>query len=170
MPAPGGKFTDLPEVIAYVLAHAAGLAWGVLVNPTIVRSLVAQGYRDRLLLAGIAISIAVSAVVLLIFLALRKAMTRTGAPPPPADRPVPPAKFTDLPELSAYVLAHAAGIAWGATVNPLIFRSLFAHGYRTLMPIGIAISLAVSVVVFLVFLSLRKAMSGAGAPPPPLTR
>jgi len=33
MPAPGGKITDLPEIIAYVLAHAAGYAWGVLVNP-----------------------------------------------------------------------------------------------------------------------------------------
>jgi hypothetical protein len=111
----------------------------------------------------------VSIVVLVIFLTLRKAMTGTGAPPP-ADRPAPPPKFTDLPELSAYVLAHAAGIAWGATVNPLIFRSLFAHGYRNLMPIGISISLAVSVVVFLIFLSLRKAMTGAGTPPPALTR
>ncbi len=157
MPAPGGKFTDLPEIIAYVLAHAAGLAWGVLVNPMSVRSLVAMGYRDDLRLAGIAISIAVSAVVLMIFLVLRKAMAE-------------PAKFTDFPELSAYVLAHAAGIAWGAAVNPLIFRNLFAHGYRNFAPIGIAISIAVSVVVLLIFLSLRKAMSGAGEPPPTLTR
>jgi len=105
--------------------------------------------------------------VLLIFLVLRKAMTGAGAPPP-ADRPAPPPKFTDLPELSAYVLAHAAGIAGGAAVNPLIFRNLLAHGYRNLMPIGIGISLVVSVVVLLIFLSLRKAMSGAEAPP--LTR
>jgi len=106
--------------------------------------------------------------VLLIFLVLRKAMTGAGAPPPPADRPAPPPKFSDLPELSAYVLAHAAGIAGGAAVNPLIFRNLLAHGYRNLMPIGIGISLVVSVVVLLIFLSLRKAMSGAEAPP--LTR
>ncbi len=151
MPAAGGRLTDLREVIAYVLAHAGGLAWGVLVNPMIVRSLVAVGHRGHLLVAGIAISIAVSAVVLLIFLALRKAMT--GA-----------AKFTDFPELSAYVLAHAGGIAWGAGVNPLIFRSLFAHGYRNLAPIGIAISIAVFVVVLLIFLSLRKMMSGLAGP------
>ena len=153
-----------------MLAHAAGFAWGVFVNPTIVRSLVARGHWEYLLLAGIAISIAVSAVVLLIFLVLRKAMTGTGAPPPPADRPVPPAKFTDFPELSAYVLAHAAGIAWAATVNPLIFRALIEHGSRNLRPIGIAISLAVSVAVFLIFLFLRRAMTGAGAPPPSFTR
>ena len=74
MPAPRGKLTDLPEISAYVLAHAAGVAWGLAVNPMIFRSLVAQGYRDHLPLAAIALGIAVSAVVLLIFLFLRKAM------------------------------------------------------------------------------------------------
>jgi hypothetical protein len=165
MPAPGGKLTDLPELTAYVLAHAAGLAWGFVVNPTIVRSLVAQGYRDHLLLVVIALSIAVSVVVLLIFLVLRKAMTGSGPSLPPADAPVAPARFTDLPELSAYVLAHAAGIAWGATVNPLIFRSLFAQGYRDHLPlVGAAISISVSIVVLLLFLFVRKAITGASAP------
>ena len=164
MPAPRGKLTDLPEISAYVLAHAAGIAWGLAVNPMIFRSLVAQGYRDHFLLAAIALAIAVSAVVLLIFLFLRKAMVGSGAPPPPADLPAPPAKFTDLREISAYVLAHAAGIAWGATVNPLIFRSLIAQGHRNLMLPSIAISIAVSVVVLLIFLFLRKAMVGPSAP------
>ena len=80
MPAPRGKLTDLPEISAYVLAHAAGMAWGLAVNPMIFRSIVAQGYRDHLLLAAIALSVAVSVVVLLIFLFLRKAMGRPGAP------------------------------------------------------------------------------------------
>lgn len=164
MPAPRGKLTDLPDISAYVLAHAAGIAWALAVNPTIFRSLIALGYRDQLLLAGIANSIAISAVVLLIFLLLRTAMAGTGAPPPPADRPAPPARFTDLPELSAYVLAHAGGIAWGAIVTPMIFRSLIAQGARNLMPLGIALSIAVSLVVLLIFLFLRKAMAGAGAP------
>lgn len=165
MPAPRGKLTDLPDITAYVLAHAAGLAWAYAVNSTIFRSLVAQGYRNHLLLAGLAISIAISAVVLLIFLSLRKAMAGSGAAPPPADPLAPPAKFTDLPELSAYVLAHAAGIAWGAIVNPLIFRSLIAQGQRNLMLTGVALSIAVSIVVLLIFLFLRKAMAGeSGAP------
>ena len=163
MPAPRGKLTDLPDISSYVLAHAAGIAWALAVNPTIFRRLVAVGYRDHLLLAGIANSVAISAVVLLIFLLLRKAMAGSGAPPP-ADQPAPPAKFTDLPELSAYVLAHGAGIAWGATVTPMIFRSLIAQGALNLMPLGIALSLAVSIVVLLIFLLLRKAMAGAGAP------
>jgi hypothetical protein len=163
MPAPRGKLTDLPDISAYVLAHAAGIAWALAVNPTIFRSLVAQGYRQYLLLVGIANSIAISAVVLLIFLLLRKAMAGSGAPPPPADRPAPPEKFTDFPELSAYVLAHAAGIAWGATATPLIFRSLIAHGARNLMPLGFALSIAASIVVLLIFLFLRKAMTGSAA-------
>jgi hypothetical protein len=166
MPAPRGKLTDLPDISAYVMAHAAGIAWALAVNPTIFRSLVALGYRDHLLLAGIANSIVISAVVLLIFLLLRKAMAgSSGAPPPPADRPAPPPKFTDLPELSAYVLAHAAGIAWGATVTPMIFRSLIAQGARNLMPLGIAISIAVSIAVLLIFLVLRKAMAGSSGAP-----
>jgi len=81
MPAPKGKLTDLPELGAFVLAHALGLVWGVAANPLIFRSLVAQGYRDHsLALVGLAMSIAVSIVVLLIFLFLRKAMAGPGAP------------------------------------------------------------------------------------------
>jgi hypothetical protein len=159
MPAPGEKLTDLSEISAYVLAHAAGLAWGFFVTPMILRSLMAQGYAGHLLLAAIVLGIAVSAVVLLIFLVLRKAMAGAGAPPPPADRPTAPAAFTDVGEISAYVLAHGAGIAWGATVNPMIFRSLMAQGYRNLMLPGLALSIAVSVTVLLIFLFLRSLMA-----------
>ena len=91
-------------------------------------------------------------------------MAGSGAPLPPADRPAPPAQFTDLREIAAYVLAHAAGIAWGATVNPLIFRSLLAQGHRNLMLPGIALSISVSIVVLLIFLFLRKAMAGPREP------
>jgi hypothetical protein len=167
MPAPRGKLTDLPELGAYVLAHALGLAWGIAANPLIFRSLVAQGYRDHLLMFGIAMSAVVSIVVLLIFLGLRKLFAGAAtAPPPPAAPPVPPPKFTDVPELAAYVLAHAAGIAWGATVTPLIFRSLIAQGHPpySLALVGFSMSIAVSIVVLLIFLFLRKAMAGPGAP------
>ncbi len=164
MPAPKGKLTDPPELAAYVLAHAAGYAWGYIANPPIFRSLIAQGYREHLLLVGIAISVAAALVVLLIFLVLRKAMAGSPAALPPAAPPVPPARFTDLPELLAYGFAHVAGIAWGAVVNPMIFRSLIEHGTRNLMLPGIAISLAVSIVVLLIFLLLRKAMTGASPP------
>ena len=86
MPAPRGKLTDLPDISAYVMAHAAGIAWALAVNPTIFRSLVALGYRDHLLFAGIANSISISAVVLLIYLLLLKAIAgSSGPPPPPAD-------------------------------------------------------------------------------------
>lgn len=152
MPAPAAKITDLPEIAAYVLAHAAGIACGFVVNPMILRSLIAQGHRDHLLLAGIALGIVVSALVLLIFLVLRKAMAG------------PRARFTDLREISAYVIAHAAGIAWSAAVNPMIFRSLIAQGHRNLMLPAIALSIAVSIVVLLIFLFLRKAMAGPGKP------
>jgi len=166
MPAPRGKLTDLPELGAYVLAHAAGIVWGIVANPTIYRTLVTQGYREHLQMIAIAISIVVAVVVLLIFLGLRKVFAgAAAAPPPPAAPPVPPPKFTDGPELAAYVLAHAAGIAWGATVTPLIFRSLIAQGHPpySLALVGISMSLAVAVVVLLIFLFLRKAMAGPAA-------
>ena len=155
MPAPKGKLTDVPEIAAYVLAHMAGLAWGYGVNPMIFRSLVAQGYRDHLVLVAVALGIAVSVVVLLIFLLLRRAMAGSGAPP--ANVPPPPVKFTDLPEIGAYVLAHAAGIAWNAIVTPLIFRSLLEGGHRTLLPgVGISLSITVSIVVLLLFCSCAR--------------
>ncbi len=78
--------------------------------------------------------------------------------------PAPRGKLTDLPDISAYVLAHAAGIAWGFAVNPMIFRSLIAQGHRNLMLPGLAISIAVSLVVLLIFLFLRKAMAGPREP------
>ena len=160
MPAPRGKLTNIPEIAAYVLAHAAGFAWGFTVNPMIFRGLVAQGYRDHLMLVVTALGIAVAVVVLLIFLLLRKAIGGSGAPPP-ANVPPPPVKFADLPELGAYVLAHGAGIAWNVIVTPLIFRSLLEGGHRTLLPgVGISLSITVSIVVLLLFLFLRKAMSG----------
>lgn len=162
MPAPRGKLTDLPELGAYVLAHALGLAWGIAANPLIFRSLVAHGYRDHLLIFGVAMSIVVAVVVLLIFLGLRKLFAGAGAALPPAAAPVPPPRFTDAPELVAYVLAHAAGIIWGAAVAPMIFRSLIANGHPaySLALVGISMSIAVSIVVLLIFLFLRKAMAG----------
>src|ERR1700745_67951 len=108
MPAPRGKLTALPEIGAYVLAHAAGIAWGIVANPLIFRSLV-QNYREHLQMIAIAISVVVALVVLVISPGLRKLFAgATAAPPPPAALPVPPPKFTDGPELAAYVLAHAA--------------------------------------------------------------
>ena len=78
--------------------------------------------------------------------------------------PAPRGKLTDLPDISAYVLAHAAGIAWGFAVNPMIFRSLIAQGHRNLMLPGLALGIAVSIVVLLIFLFLRKAMAGPAKP------
>ena len=80
--------------------------------------------------------------------------------------PAPQGKFTDVPEIAAYVIAHAAGIAWAFAVNPLIFRSLIAQGYRNLTAPALALSIAVGVVVLLIFLALRRAMTGLGGPPP----
>jgi hypothetical protein len=162
MPAPPGKLTTLSEIIAYALAHAAGLAWGFTANPVILRSLFAQGYREYLVLVVLALTVSASTVVLLLFLLLRRMIAGAAPPPPPANAPPPPVKFTDFPEIAAYVLAHAAGIAWNVLVTPLIFRSLIAAGRHDLMPIGFALSLTVSIVVLLLFLFLRKVMSGPG--------
>ena len=161
MAAPKGKITDLPDLSAYVLAHAAGFAFALTVNPMIFRSLIAQGYRERLVLVAVGISIATAAVVLLLFLLLRKLIAGSAAPPPPADKPAPPENLTDLPEIGAYAIAHAAGIAWNAIVTPLIFRALIAQGRRDLQLAGIALSITVSIAVLLIFLALRKAMKPA---------
>ena len=161
MAAPKGRITDGPDLLAYVLAHAAGFAFALTVNPMIFRSLIAQGYRAHVLLAAIGLSIATSAVVLLLFLVLRKLIAGSAAPPPPADKPAPPESLTDLPEIGAYVIAHAAGIAWNATVTPLIFRALIAQGRRDLQLQGLALGIAVSIAVLLIFLALRKAMRPA---------
>jgi hypothetical protein len=75
----------------------------------------------------------------------------------------PQGKFTDAGEIGAYVLAHTAGLLWGFGVNPWIFRTLVAKGYRDLMLPSIALSIAVAVVVLLLFLFLRRMMTGMQA-------
>ncbi len=164
MPAPPGKLTNLQEVFAYVLAHAAGIAWGFTANPIILRSLFAQGNREHLMLMVMALTIAASTVVLLLFLLLRRLIVGAAPPPPPANAPLPPVKFTDFPEIAAYVLAHAAGIAWNVLVTPLIFRSLIEAGQHNLAPIGFTLSITVSIVVLLLFLFLRRLIAGPGSP------
>jgi hypothetical protein len=154
MPAQPRKLTDVPEVSAYVIAHAAGLVWAFTVNPFIYRAILASKPRD-MMVPSLALGIALSAVVLLLFLLLRKLMAGSTLP----------GKFTDLPEIAAYVIAHAAGLAWGMTVSPLIFRSLLAHRPRLLMlPSSIALSIAVAGVVLLIFLFLRRMLAGPVAP------
>jgi hypothetical protein len=69
-----------------------------------------------------------------------------------------------LPEISAYVLAHTAGIVWGFAVNPLIFRDLVARGYRDLLLPGIVLSIAITIVELLIFLFLRTMMARVGEP------
>lgn len=64
--------------------------------------------------------------MLLLFLLLRKLIAGSAAPPPPADKPAPRESLSDLPEIGAYAIAYGAGIAWNATVTPLIFRALIA--------------------------------------------
>jgi hypothetical protein len=164
MPAPRGKLTDFVELAAYVAAHVAGIAWGTMVTPMIFRSLVAQGFADHIRLVALVLAILSSIVVLLLVLILRRAMMGSGAPPPPADRPAPSPKFADTSEIGAYVLAHGAGIAFGFTVNPMIYRSLITQGHVNLMPFSIVLSIAMSLVVLLLFLFLRKAMAKTDAP------
>lgn len=60
MAAPKGRITNGPDLLAYVLAHAAGFAFALTVNPMIFRSLIAQGYRAHVLLAAVELSIATS--------------------------------------------------------------------------------------------------------------
>jgi len=72
----------------------------------------------------------------------------------------PQGKFTDAGEIGAYVLAHTAGLLWGFGVNPWIFRTLVAKGYRDLMLPSIALSIAIAVVVLLLFLVLRRMITG----------
>jgi hypothetical protein len=148
MPAPQGKLTNLPEIGAYAIAHALGLVWAVAANPVIFRGLLARGFHD-LLAMGIAISVVVSIVVLMIFLVLRQLMAG--------------GSFTDLPELAAYVIAHAVGLIWAYTVTPMLMRGLLAAGHRDLlMMTGIGHSIVVIAVVLLIFLFLRRLMARSG--------
>jgi hypothetical protein len=80
----------------------------------------------------------------------------------------PKGTLTDPADLTAYVVAHAAGYVSGMTINPMIFRSLLAQGYHEhLFLVIIALGITTSAVVLLIFLLLRKLIAGASAAPPP---
>jgi hypothetical protein len=113
------KLTDLPEIGAYVLAHATGLAWGFGVNPSIFRALAAQGYRN-LLLPSIALSIAIAAVVLLIFLVLRRIMEGTMQTTVDSLPAVPVPSLGPVPAVTQPLPAGAFGAGWTLGVISIV--------------------------------------------------
>ena len=149
------KFTDFPELAAYVLAHTAGLIWVFTVNPGIFRTLLMEAHLN-LAVITVGLSAAILVVVLLIFLLLRLLMTTAAG--------APRQSFTDLPELGAYVIAHALGILFAAFVSSSILRSLYASGVRDLMAISLGMSIGTAIVVLLIFLFLRRAFYGSRPP------
>ena len=81
--------------------------------------------------------------------------------------PAPQAKLTDAPEVTAYVIAHVAGLVWAYTANPWIYRAILASKPRDMIVPSIALGIAVSAVVLLIFLFLRRMLAraaGAGEP------
>jgi hypothetical protein len=69
-------------------------------------------------------------------------------------------KWTTVPELVAYVAAHAAGIVAAYAINPVVFAMLNVGGYRTIIPAAaLGLSVTMMVIVLCLFLVIRRVMS-----------
>lgn len=64
------------EIVAYLIAHVAGIAWGTLVTPFIVQFLVGAGQKPGLLMSAVFLghSVLVMLAVMALFFTLRAAM------------------------------------------------------------------------------------------------
>ena len=143
------KLTDLPELVAYLTAHALGLIWNYGVNPGIVHSLMAEGHHNVAAVV-FALGIAVMLAVLLIFLLLRQALAKSQG--------VPRQTVTDATEIGTYLAAHVLGLVVVFFAGAALFRISYAWGVRHLWAVGLAMNIVSVAVVLLLFLFLRRRM------------
>jgi hypothetical protein len=133
-----------------LIVQAAGLIGNFTVGAAIVRRLTAHGNHDTLS-AIVALGIATDIAVLVLFLLLRWLMAKTGR----GDRQA----LTDLREIGAYVLAQVVGFILLTFVMTPVLGSLYRSGVQNLVAASIVLNIVSILVVLLIFLFLRRAMT-----------
>jgi hypothetical protein len=144
------RFTDPAELVAYLTVQVAASIWTFTGNAAIVGALVRRGHRDWLW-AMLALGIATAAAALILFLFIRWLLAKAGR----GQR----WGLTDLPEISAYLLAQAIGFILSAFVVSAALSSLYQAGVRNLAVAAIGMYVATILVELLIFLVLRRALT-----------
>jgi hypothetical protein len=71
------------------------------------------------------------------------------------------AKLTTAPEVAAYIGAHLAGLAALYVINPIVFTALIKSGQQaSIQAAALSISLLTMIAVLLLFLFIRKVLTG----------
>jgi hypothetical protein len=143
------RFTGPAELVAYLAVQAAGLIWNFTVNAAIMERLMARSDRDPLP-AVLALCIVTAAAALALFLLLRWGMAKAGK----GERRA----LTDLTEIGAYLLAQAIGFVLASFVMAWVLASL-RSGVQDLATASFVMNVVSILVVLLIFLFLRKAMT-----------
>jgi hypothetical protein len=158
---PGEGFTNAREVLAFIVAElikTAGtymLAITGALNPLYLWAIHA-GNRPFLLAISAGISMVWGAVVLVLFFLFRGLF---GGVPVIVNRGQAAASATRGGEIGAFVLAYGIVLAVILVLNGLFLAQAYAMIGRVLAPLlGIAISIVGAVLVFILFLALRRAM------------
>jgi hypothetical protein len=144
------RFTDPAELVAYLVAQAAGLIWNFTVAAAIVRSLAERGNRDTLS-TSMALGIATDIAVLVLFLLLRWLLAKTGRGQRRA--------LTDLREIGAYVLVQAIGFIISIFVLAPVLGSLYRSGVENLAAVSFALNAVSMLLALPVFLFFRRVMT-----------
>jgi hypothetical protein len=142
--------TDPAELVAYLVAQAAGLIWNFTVAAAIVGRLTERGDRNTLS-ASVALGIATDVAVLVLFLFLRWLLAKTGR----GQR----RDLTDLREIGAYVLTQVIGFIFSFFVEMPVLGSLNRSGVPNLAAVSFAMNVVSILLALLVFLFLRRAMT-----------
>lgn len=144
------RLTDPAELVAYLGAQAAGLAWNFTVAAAIVRRLADRGGRDTLS-TSVALGIATDMAVLFLFLLPRWLLAKTGRGQRRA--------LIDLREIGAYVLVQAIGFIISIFVLMPVLGSLYRAGVQNLAAASFALNAASMLLALPVFLFFRWVMT-----------
>jgi hypothetical protein len=166
------QLTNYREVLAYFAAHAIRIAAVYAATSlNVLLPLYKWAYSTGGSLAVLPISFGLSLIwaglALPLFLIGRG--IADGVPPIVGGTGREGAITTTGAEIGAYVVAHLVGIVVVMSLSSLVLFAVYASLYRAGSPgfarlLGVVVSILATVVVFLIFVTLRRAFTGARQP------
>lgn len=164
------QLTNSRETAGFFVARAIVIAIQYVITPTVLSPLYLQLMRTGgallMTVATFGVSVAAWFVTLVLFLALRGGFG--GVPPMVAGPDRRGAVISSGAEIGAYLVALLIVMLLFWTVNAFITALLYTSLRRSgqtylIVPVSLAITVATSILFFLIFIALRRGMAGGAA-------
>ena len=138
------KLTNAAEVVCYIGAHVAGIATSIFWTSRLLAAIRQDFGTEAVSLAALANALGLILLVMLVFLAARKAMTG--------------GSFTSVAEVGTYLFAHLVGLAFATVWLPILVVYTRPMTWAVVgglnLPV-LASSLVIVVLVMFLFFAVR---------------